>query len=37
MINMILNNEYSVMADVNEDGIINVIDIVTLVNIILNN
>jgi len=31
-----LNNEYNELADLNNDGIINVLDIVQLVNIILN-
>ena len=35
-INLALNNEYNELADLNNDGIINVLDIVQLVNIILN-
>ena len=33
--NMILDNEYSIVADVNEDGFVNVIDVVLMVNILV--
>ena len=35
MINMVLNNEYTVIADVNEDGLVNILDIIIYKNIIL--
>ena len=35
-VNLVLNNEYNVLADLNSDEIIDVLDIVQLVNIILN-
>ena len=35
MINMILSNEYSVVADVNEDGSVDVLDVVLMVNILV--
>ena len=35
-INLVLNNEYNVLADLNLDETIDVLDIVQLVNIILN-
>jgi uncharacterized protein (TIGR02145 family) len=35
MVNMILEDEYDEIADVNEDGVINVLDVVILVNLIL--
>ena len=35
MINMILNSEYSVIADVNSDGSIDVLDIIIMVNILI--
>jgi len=34
---LILSNEYSEIVDLNEDGNINILDIVALVNIILGN
>ena len=34
---MILNEEYSVVADLNEDGIVNILDIIIYKNIILGN
>jgi hypothetical protein len=34
-INLVLNNEYDILADVNGDSIVNILDIVVLVNIIL--
>ena len=37
LINMILNGEYSTIADWNEDGVINILDIVIYRNIILGN
>ena len=36
MINMIFNGEYTFLADMNEDNIINVQDVILLVNLILN-
>ena len=37
IVNSIIDDtEYNVIADLNEDGIINVVDIVAIVNIILN-
>ena len=36
MVDLILNLEYDEYADINQDGILNVIDIVELVTIILN-
>ena len=35
MIDLILNNGYDFLADINEDNIINVQDVILLVNIIL--
>ena len=35
MINMILSNEYSVVADVNEDGYGEVLDVVLMVKILV--
>ena len=35
LINMILNGEYSSIADVNEDGVVNILDIIIYKNIIL--
>ena len=35
MINMILNDEYTLPADMNSDGIVNILDILDLVNYIL--
>jgi hypothetical protein len=35
MVNMVLGNGYDESADMNGDGIINVLDIVTLINAIL--
>ena len=35
LINMILSNEYSTLADLNEDGVVNILDITIYVNIIL--
>jgi hypothetical protein len=35
MVNMILNNEYSIVGDVNEDGSINILDVVLMVNILV--
>ena len=35
MINMVLNNEYAVIADVNEDGLVNILDVVIMVNILV--
>ena len=37
MVNMILEDEYDVIADINEDGVLNVLDVVILVNLILDN
>jgi len=37
MINLILDDEYDVMADLNEDRSLNVLDVVILVNLILDN
>jgi len=37
LVNIILINEYNDAVDMNEDGIVNILDIVQLVNIILNN
>ena len=36
MINLILEDDYAVIADINEDGDLNVLDVVILVNLILN-
>jgi hypothetical protein len=35
MVNMILSNEYSVVADVNEDGSVNILDVIIMVNILI--
>ncbi len=35
-INLVLNNEYNILADLNSDETIDILDIVQLVNIILN-
>ena len=35
MINMILDNEYSVLSDVNEDGALDILDVVIMANILL--
>ena len=35
-VNLILNNQYDMIADLNIDGLVNVVDIVQIVNIILN-
>ena len=35
-VNLVLNNEYNIIADLNLDGTINILDIIQLVNIILN-
>ena len=35
MVNMILTNEYSVVADVNEDESVDVLDVVLMVNILV--
>tara|TARA_B100000029_G_scaffold140440_1_gene135646 strand:- start:4897 stop:5511 length:615 start_codon:yes stop_codon:yes gene_type:complete len=35
MINMILNNEYSVIGDVNQDGSVDVLDVIMMVNILI--
>ena len=35
MINMVLANEYSMVADVNADGIVNILDVVIMVNILV--
>jgi hypothetical protein len=35
VINLVLNREYSDLADLNSDGLVDVLDIVQLVNIIL--
>ena len=35
MVNLVLENDYHIIADINTDGIINIIDIVQIVNIIL--
>ena len=35
MINMVLNSEYSIVADVNEDGFVNILDVVLMVNILV--
>ena len=32
---MVFANEYSLIADINEDGLVNIIDVVVLVNILL--
>ena len=36
LINMILANEYSTLADLNEDGVVNILDITIYITIILN-
>ena len=36
LVEIVLVNEYNDTVDMNEDGIINILDIVQLVNIILN-
>jgi len=36
VINLILNNEFNLLADLNLDSIVNVLDVIQLVNIILN-
>ena len=35
LVNMILDVEYSAIADLNEDGVVNILDIIIYVNIIL--
>ena len=35
IINLVLNNEYVILADLNSDEIVNILDIVQIVNIIL--
>ena len=35
MVNLVLSNEYDVMADVNEDGYVNILDAVMMVNILV--
>ena len=35
MINIILLNDYNVIADVNEDGYVNVLDVVLMINILV--
>jgi len=35
MANMILADEYAIIADLNEDGNVNILDIVNLVNLVL--
>jgi hypothetical protein len=37
IVDLILNSEYDEHSDINQDGILNIIDIVELVNNILNN
>ena len=37
LVNMILNGEYSTIADWNDDGIVNILDIIIYKNIILGN
>ena len=37
LVNFILIGEYDNSSDINEDGIINILDIIQLVNIIINN
>jgi len=37
LVNMILNGEYSIIADWNEDGVVNILDIIIYKNIILGN
>ena len=32
---MILSNEYSLIADINEDDFVNVLDVIVMVNILL--
>ena len=36
VINLILNNEFNLLADLNLDSLVNVLDVIQLVNIILN-
>ncbi len=35
MINIVLENDYNVIADVNEDGYVNVLDVVVMINILV--
>ena len=35
MINMVLSDEFSIIADVNEDGVVNILDVVMMVNILV--
>ena len=35
MINMIINNEYSMIADVNEDDSVNILDVIIMINILV--
>ena len=37
LVNMILGGEYSIVADWNEDGVVNILDIIIYKNIILGN
>ena len=32
---MILSNEYSVVSDVNEDGYVNILDVIVMINILV--
>ena len=36
MVNLILDADYDIIADINEDSIVDILDIVTLVNWIMN-
>ena len=37
LVNFILIGEYDNSSDINEDGIVNILDVIQLVNIIINN
>ena len=36
MINIIINNQFDILADMNEDNFVNILDVVILVNILIN-
>ena len=36
VVDLILNNNYNAVGDINGDGVLNVIDIVIIVNMVLN-
>ena len=35
MINIVLMNDYDIIADVNEDGFVNILDVVVVINILV--